>query len=58
MNEIRTSIFFPGAESIFPAMFGNLIDGSKNAVWRLALEGKIPQDYENRSKVIVTSFGH
>ena len=40
---------FPEAESIFPAVFGNLIDGSQNAVWRLALELEIPQIYENRS---------
>ena len=31
-------------------MFGNLIGGSQNAVWRSALEGKIPQNYESRSK--------
>ena len=34
---------------IFPAMFGNLIDGSQNAVWLLVLEGEILQIYENRS---------
>ena len=27
-----------------------MIDGSQNAVWRLALKGEIPQNYENRSK--------
>ena len=32
-------------------MFGNLIDGSQNAVWRFAFEGKIPKNYENRSKM-------
>ena len=41
---------FKEAESIFPVMFGNLIDGSQNVVWRLALKGKILQNYENRSK--------
>ena len=30
-------------------MFGNLIDGSQNTVWSLALEGKIVQNSENRS---------
>lgn len=30
--------------------FGGLIDGSRNAVWRLALEGESPPNYENRSK--------
>ena len=34
-------------------MLRNLIDGSQNAVWRLALKGKIPQNYENRSKLSV-----
>ena len=42
----------PEAESLFPVTFGNLIDGSQNADWHLALEGKIPQNYENRSKAI------
>ena len=31
-------------------MMDDLIDGRQNAVWRLALEGEIPQHYENRSK--------
>ena len=43
-------LHFPEAESIFPAMFGHLIDGSQNAVWRIALEGEISQNYENHSK--------
>ena len=38
------------AELIFLAIFGNLIDGRQNAVWFLALEGEIPQNYENHSK--------
>ena len=31
-------------------MFGKLIDGSQNAVWRLAFEGEIPQNNENHSR--------
>ena len=31
------------------AMFGNLINGRQNAVWHLALDVKIPQNYEDRS---------
>ena len=30
-------------------MFGNLINGSQNTVWRLMLEGEIPQNYANCS---------
>ena len=37
VKEIKTPIHFPEAESIFPAMFGNVIDGHRNAVWHLAL---------------------
>ena len=33
-------------------MFGNLLDGRQNAVWHLWLEGKILQNYENRTKSI------
>ena len=40
------SIYFPEVELNFPTMFGNLIDGSQIAVWCLALEGKILQNYE------------
>ena len=29
-------------------MFGNLIDGSQNALWPFAHEGEIPQHYDNR----------
>ena len=32
-------------------MFGNFSEGSQNTVWRLELEGKIPENYENRSKI-------
>ena len=32
VNETKTSIHFPEAESIFPPMFGNLIHGSQNGV--------------------------
>ena len=39
VNYTKTPIHFPEAESIFE---------SQNAVWCLALEGKIPQYYENR----------
>ena len=49
VNETKTSIHFPEEEAIYLVMFGNLIDGSQNAVWHLALEGKIPHNYENRS---------
>ena len=35
-------------------MFGNLIEGSQNTVWQLALEGEIPQNYENRSIKVIT----
>ena len=45
----KISFHFPEAESNFLAIFGNLIDASKKAVWRLALEREIPQNYENRS---------
>ena len=31
---------------------GSLIDGSQNALWPLALEDDIPQNYENRSNSI------
>ena len=48
----KTPIHFPEAELTFPAMFGNLIDRSQNAVWRLSLEGEIAQNYENRSKAL------
>ena len=34
-------------------MFGNLIDGSQNAVWCLAPEGEIPQNYENLSSGMI-----
>ena len=33
-------------------MFGNLIDGSQNAVWRLELEGKISKNYEKPRKIL------
>ena len=33
----KTPIHLPEVESIFPAMFGNVIHESQNAVWRLAL---------------------
>ena len=36
-------------ESIFPGIFGNLIDGSQGTVWCLALEVEILQNYENHS---------
>ena len=42
VNETKTPIHFPEVGLIFP------IEGSQNAVWRLALEGKISQNYENR----------
>ena len=47
----KTPIQFSEAELIFSAMFRNLsmIDGSQKAVWRLALGGEIPQNYENHS---------
>ena len=32
VNQTKTPIRFPDAELIFLAMFGNLIDGSQNAV--------------------------
>ena len=43
VNYTKTLIHFPEVESIFLAMFGNLIDGSLNAVWRLALEHITPE---------------
>ena len=43
----KTPVHF--SEWIFKAVFGNLIDGSQSTVWRLVPEGKIPQNYENRS---------
>ena len=49
-TKTRTPIHFPEAESIFPTIFGHLIVGIQNAVRRLALEGEIPQNYENRSE--------
>lgn len=40
----RNSNSLSRAKSIFPAMFGNVIDG--NAVLHLVLEGEIPQNCE------------
>ena len=51
-NWTKTPIQFPETESIFPTLFGNLIDGSQNAVWRFALEGKVPKNYENRGSKV------
>ena len=48
MNQTKTPIHFPEAESICSAMFRNLMD-SQNAVWHLALEGEILLNYENHS---------
>ena len=30
----------------------NLIEGSQNAVWRVAIVGEIPQNCENRSNAL------
>ena len=49
MNKTETPIHFPEVESIFPVMFGSLTHGKPNAVWCLALEGDILQNYENNS---------
>ena len=52
VNQTKIPIYSPEAESIFPAMFWYLIDGSQNAVWRLELEGKISQNYEKPLKIL------
>ena len=37
--QTKTHIHCLEVESIFPTMFRNMIDGSQNAVWPLAIEG-------------------
>ena len=46
-EEPRKTYHHPEAEYISPAMVENLIGGSQNTVCHLALEGEMPQNYEN-----------
>ena len=51
VNESKLIFIFSKQTSESWLVLRSFIDRSPNAVWRLALDGEMPQNYENRGKL-------